>query len=153
LQEESAVSISTSSLPFAADQVIRPSLLSPTITATVDASDTQTKAVGVLARIQGNGSAYVGVLTQSGMAQILLLNGASGTFKVLASEFVGTNAGVLTFAVTGTGTSTTLLLTVNSSPPLILANSRQTTLDSAGGVGLFAWETNGIIDKFSVSGT
>jgi hypothetical protein len=55
--------------------------------------------------------------------------------------------------VTGTGIGTTLSLSTNSGPPLVLTNSPQTTLDSAGGVGLFAWGPNGIVDNFSVSGS
>jgi hypothetical protein len=145
--DNAAVSVGAS---FDTAQVTGQSFLAPTLQANVDASQA---TVGLFAREQSNGDAYVAVLTNSGMAQILLFHGASDTYSLLGFAAAGTNAGALTFTVTGTGTGTTLSLSVNGGPPLLVTNSAQTTLDSAGSVGLFAAGANGLIDNFSVSGS
>jgi hypothetical protein len=122
----------------------------------VDASDPQAVAVGVFARAQSNGNAYVAVLTHDGTAEILLYDAATNSFNMLASASAGANtAAPLVFSVTGTGTSTTLSLFLNnSSTPLVsVTGSTQTTLDGPGGVGIFAWGPNGLIDNFSVTGS
>jgi hypothetical protein len=143
-----------SSHAFAAEQVAGQSGGNVTVTADVNASDPQALAVGVFARAQSDGRAYVAALTNSGIAEILLFDGANATFTVLASANVGTNSAPLKFTVTGTGTATTLALFLNgnSKPAVTVSGSNQTTLDIAGGFGIFAWGANGIVDNFSVTG-
>jgi hypothetical protein len=139
-----AVSMGTS---FNAEQVAGLPLLNPTLKADVDASASQSLAVGLSARIQPNGNAYVAVLTHTGIAKILLFNGASNTCSVLASNPApgGVNAATLQFVVNGPSLS----LFVNGSPVVSVSDS---TLGGAGGVGLFAWGANGVVDNFSVNG-
>jgi hypothetical protein len=154
VQNDAAVSVvSSGSLPNAAAQVSGESLQNLTVQADVNAKDPQSIAVGVLARVQGNGDAYVAALTHDGTAEILLFREASATFSVLKSAPAGTNSATLTFTVTGTGPATTLSLYLNGNaiPFLSVTGSMQTTFDTAGGVGLCAWGANGVIDNFSVS--
>jgi hypothetical protein len=149
-----AVSVVSPAAPFAVEEVAGQSLLTPTVQADVNAGAPQALAVGVFARAQSDGDAYVAALTHNGTAEILLFHGASNSFSVLGFAPAGTNAATLLFSVTGTGTSTTLSLFLNggSAPLVSVSGSAQTTLDSVGGVGLFAWGDNGIIDNLSVSG-
>jgi predicted outer membrane repeat protein len=151
LQSDTAVSLSTS---FNAAQVTGQVLLNPTLQADVNASNPQVLAVGLLARIQSTYEAYAAVLTNTGTAEILLVDGVSKTFTVLGSALAGTKVATLTFTVTGTGTGTTLSLFLNGSSTALVTvtNSAQTTLDRAGGVGIFGWGPNGVIDNFSASG-
>jgi microcystin-dependent protein len=147
-----AVSIGTS---FDAAQDDGLSLLNPIVQGDVDASASQVTAVGLIARIQRNGNAYVAALTHDNMAEILLYHGASDTLPtILGSRPAGTNVATLKFTVTGTGPATTLSLFLNNSAmPLVqVTGSPQTTLDSAGGAGVFAWGANGTIDNFSLNG-
>ncbi len=51
--------------------------------ATVDASTVQ--AVGVAARIQANGDAYVAALTNAGIAEILFYQAARNTYTLLSA--------------------------------------------------------------------
>jgi hypothetical protein len=157
-QVQNGVAISVvpnASTKIAAAQVTGQSLQDPTVRAYVDASAPQSVAVGVFARAQSDSDAYVAALTHGGTAEILLFHPATNTCSVLASASAGTNAATLTFTVTGTGPSTTLALFLDkSSTPLVSASgSTQTILDSAGGVGLFAWGADGLIDNFLVSGS
>jgi microcystin-dependent protein len=146
-----AVSVGTS---FDAVQDDGLSLLNPIVQGDVDASASQVMAVGLIARIQRNGNAYVAALTHDKTAEILLFHGASNTFTILDSRPAATNVATLKFTVTGTGPATTLSLFLdNSATPLVqVTGSMQTTLDSAGGAGVFAWGANGTIDNFSLKG-
>lgn len=145
LQNNAAISMGTA--PFVCEQVAGVSLLNPTLQGDVNASNSQTLAVGLAARIQSNGNAYVAALTHDATAEILLFNGARNTFTVLASAPAGTNAATLQFVLNGPALS---LFMNRSGTPLLSVND--TTLVSAGGAGLFAWGPNGIIGNFSVSG-
>jgi hypothetical protein len=112
-------------------------------------------AVGVFARLQSDGDAYVAVLT-NGQAQIWLFTGANDTVTVLGTaSYTATPPTTLKFTVTGTGTGTTLSLTDGNGNPLLtpVTGSALTTLNSAGGVGIFAQGAGGTVDNFSVSGT
>jgi uncharacterized membrane protein len=139
-----AVSVDTS---FNAEQVSGLPLLNPTLTADVDASNSQSKAVGLIARIQGNDDAYVGVLTHTGVAEIWLFHGTTNMYTPLDSEAVPGNPNVATlqFVVNGP----VLKLFVNGA---LAAHASDPTLTGSGGVGLFAWGTNGVVDNFSLNG-
>jgi hypothetical protein len=152
LPNDAALSTGTS---IATAQVPGLTLLNPIVQADVDASNSQAQVVGLMARIQSNGDAYVAALTPDGIAEILLYDGVSNTLSApLAFKSVGTKTATLTFTVTGTGTGTTLSLFLNgsSTASVTVTGSAQTTLDSAGGVGILAGGPNGIIDNFAVSG-
>jgi hypothetical protein len=124
-------------------------LQNPTLQADVNAGDSQTLAVGVMARVQSDGNAYVAVLTNSGNAEIWLYHGATQTVTVLASAAAGGTSGTLQFVVN----VSSLTLTFTGSGPPVVVNATETTLTAPGGVGIFAWGPNGIIDNFSVSGS
>jgi hypothetical protein len=148
-----AVGQGTSSSSIAAEQVVGPSLLNPTVQA--DVTRGSASAVGVFARAQSNGDAYVAVLI-SGKAQIWLYHGSTGAISVLGSAtYTPTPPTTIKFTVTGSGTSTTLTLTDGAGTPLLTAvtGSPLTTLNSAGGVGIFAQGVGGTVDNFSVSGS
>jgi hypothetical protein len=148
-----AVGQGTSASVIAAEQVVGPSLLNPTVQA--DVTRGSASAVGLFARAQSNGDAYVAVLI-SGKAQIWLYHGATGAISVLGSaSYTATPPTTIKFTVTGSGASTTLALTDGAGTPLLTAvtGSALTTLNSAGGVGIFAQGVGGTVDNFSVSGS
>jgi len=72
----------------------------------------------------------------------------------LASTNAGTNAGTLSFTITG-GATPTLSLYLNGifTPLLSVTPSGSNIIASTGAVGLFAWGPGGTIDNFSVSGS
>jgi CSLREA domain-containing protein len=143
LQNNAAVSWGTS---FSAEQVTGLSSVNPTLTADVNAGNAQTIAAGLLARLQSNGDCYAAILTNTGVAEIVLLHAATNSLTILGSASAGTNTAMLQFLVN----SSTLSLYLNgSTSPLVSVTD--TTLATAGGVGIFAWGPNGIIDNFSVS--
>jgi hypothetical protein len=148
-----AVGQGTSSSSVAAEQVAGQSLLNPTVQADVTLGTAT--AVGLFARSQSNGDAYVAVLI-SGKAQIWLYHGATGAISVLGSaNYTATPPTTIKFTVAGSGASTTLSLTDGAGNPLLPAvtGSPLTTLNSAGGVGIFAQGVGGTVDNFSVSGS
>ena len=100
------------------------------------------------------GDAYVAVLI-SGKAQIWLFHGGTGAITVLGTAtYTATPPTTITFTVTGSGTSTTLSLTDGTGHlSLTVTGSTLTTLNSTGGVGIFAQGAGGTVDNFSVSGT
>jgi hypothetical protein len=144
---------SSSSVPVTADQVVGVSLLKPTLQADVTA--TNAPAVGLFARAQSNGDAYVADLTGSGTVEIRLFHAANYSYTVLASAPTpgGIKSGTLKFTVTGTGTATTLTLFLNGTALITFTNSALTTLNSAGAAGIIAWGANGTVDNFSVTGS
>src|SRR5262249_32489106 len=106
------------------------------------------QAAGLMARVQPDGSAYVAVLTSSGQAQIWLLNAITGTRKVLTPPSKGSiTSGTLQFVVNGS--SLALYLLGNPAP---LVTVFDTTLTTAGGVGIFAWGAGGVVNNFVVGG-
>jgi hypothetical protein len=142
LLSNAAVSVGPS---YDGEQVTGVSLHDATLQADVNAGNSQTLAVGLLARIQSNGDAYGAILTNSGLAEIILSHGATNSFTVLGMVTVGTNVANLQFSVSG---STLSLSCAGASISL-----NDNILTAPGGVGLFAWGPNGIIDNFSVSGS
>jgi hypothetical protein len=145
LQNDSAVS--SAATPFTVSQVTGLSLLDPTLQADVNASNSP--AVGLVARIQANGDAYVAALTNAGVAEILLYQAARNTYTVLQEASVpgGATSATLQFVVSGSTLS--LFINGSSTPLLSVTNTAQST---AGGVGLFAQGAAGIIEDFSVTG-
>jgi hypothetical protein len=131
---------------YTVTQVTGQSLLNPTVVATVNASAGQ--AVGVAARIQANGDAYVAALTNDGVAEILLYHAAAQTYTVLQSASAGGTSQTLLFVLNG---STLSLFIGSNSTPLITVTDN--TLTSAGGVGLFAQGSDGIVTEFGVLGS
>jgi hypothetical protein len=147
-QLQSNAAVSSASAPFTVAEVTGLQATNATLQAHVDASNPQTLAVGLAARIQNNNDAYVAALTHDGTAEILLFHGATNTFTVLASASAGTNTATLQFTLSGS----TLSLSINGNPtPLVTAND--TTLMTAGGAGIFAWGPDGMITDFSISGS
>jgi hypothetical protein len=148
---ENSKAISTG-VGFDAEEVKSQTLLNPTLVGDVDAS--QALAAGLIARIQTNNDAYVAVLTNSGLAQIWLLNAATNSYTVLASTNAGTNSGTLTFSITGDATPTlSLYLNGSLTPLLTVMPTGSDIIAAAGGAGIFALGPNGTIDNFSVSGS
>jgi hypothetical protein len=144
LQSNKAVSLGSAA--FDAEQVTGGiSLLNPSLQADVNASNAA--AVGLVARLQSNGDAYVGVLTNGGQAQIWFFHAATNSFTVLNSANAGTNAANLQFTVSGSSLS----LYVNGTLKVSVASD--TSLPSPGGVGIFAWGPGGSIGNFWVNGT
>jgi hypothetical protein len=143
VQSNSAVSLSSSS--FDAEQVTGLSVQNPTLVAQVNASNPAAQAVGLMARLQSNGDGYAAVLTTAGQAEIILFHEDSHTYTVLASASAGSNIATMTFSVSGNTLSLicgTANISVNDS-----------TLSSAGAVGVFTFGANGVIDNFSVCGS
>jgi len=123
-----------------------------TLQADVDASNSSVLAVGLLARAQANGSAYVAVLTHTGKAEIWLVSGVTNSVTVLGSASTpgGVTAGTLKFIVNSTANLTPVLtLYLNGAQLVTVQNG---TLPSAGGAGFFGWGPNGLVDNFTVSG-
>jgi hypothetical protein len=143
-----AVSLSSPSSPVAAAQVVGMSSLNATLQANIDATNDQ--AVGLFARAQSNGQAYVARLTHSGTAEILLYNGATNTFRVLGSAATPGGATAATLQFRLNGSSLSLFLNGSSTA---LVSATDSTLTTAGGVGLVAWGANGSVDNFSVGGS
>jgi hypothetical protein len=142
-----AVSLSSPSSPVAAAQVVGMSSLNATLQANIDATNDQ--AVGLFARAQSNGQAYVARLTHSGTAEILLYNGTTNTFRVLGSAATPGGATAATLQFRLNGSSLSLFLNGSSTALVSVTDS---TLTTAGGVGLVAWGANGSVDNFSVGG-
>jgi hypothetical protein len=144
VQNNTAVSQGTGGL--AADQVAGFAVQDITLQADVDTSNSSTVAVGLFARLQSNGAAYAAVLTQAGKAEIWLINTLANTYTVLDTMPApgGVTAANLKFVLSG---STLSLYVNNGGTPLVTAND---PAPLAGGVGLFAWGPNGIIDNFSL---
>jgi len=133
--------------PATVSEVTGQSLLNPTVEAAVNVGAAQ--AVGVAARVQANGDAYVAALTSNGTAEILLYSAAHNTYTVLgATGPGGPTAALLQFVVSGSALS----LYVNSiqvvSVPIPIP-----AISTAGGVGLFALGADGIVSDFSVTGS
>jgi hypothetical protein len=144
LQGNAAVSASG----LAADEVKGLSLSNPTVQAFVDATNAA-QFVGVLARVQANGDAYVAALTPSGVAEILLFHASTNTYSpVGTSKNVGVAAATLQLVVNGSNLS----LYVNGSNTAAATFSDPSPL-AAGGVGIISYGANGIIDNFSVNGS
>jgi uncharacterized repeat protein (TIGR01451 family) len=143
-QVQNTGAVSLGSFLFAAEQVTGASYLNPSLQADVNASNAA--AVGLLARLQSDGDAYVGVLTNGGQAQIWLFHAATNSFTVLGSANAGTNAANLQFTISGS----TLSLYVNGTLKVSVASD--TSLPSPGGVGIFTLGSNGIVDNFAVAG-
>jgi hypothetical protein len=161
LSGNEAVSAATS-WQVAADQAVGVSPLNPTVQA--DVTPANGSGIGFFARAQSNGDAYVAMLTRDGTgaetAEILLFHGSSGTFSGLDSASVAAppTTTTLRFTVTGTGSGTTLTLldAGNASSPTTLVSltgSALTTLDSAGGVGIFGQGVNSTLDNFALVGS
>jgi hypothetical protein len=121
------------------------SLTNALVSANVDASDSQTQAVGLFARSQSNGDMYVGVLTHDGTAQIWLFHGNTNSYTVLKSVDVGTNTGYFQFEVVNS-TSLSLFLNSNFIPVATVTDS---SITSAGGVGAITVGDNGRFDNFT----
>jgi hypothetical protein len=151
-QSDEAVSLASPKLDI--NQIAGISLQNATLQAHVDASNAQALAVGMMARLQSNGDGYAAILTNSGLAEIVLFHEASNSFTVLHSQNVGTNIGTMQLVVTG-GATPTLALYFNDlvTPLFSIKPSGSNILASAGGVGIFALGPNGTIDNFSVSGS
>jgi hypothetical protein len=148
LNNNAAGSPGSSSSSFAADQVAGVSAQNVTLQADLNASNalSQAGAVGLFARLQSNGDAYVARITHSGTAEILLYHGASNSFKVLGSAAApGNNLVGVQFRVNGSS----LALFLNGSSTALVSVT-DSTLTSAGGVGICAWGANGSVDNFSV---
>ena len=141
LQSNQAVSVGTG---FDAEQVVGQSLLNPTLQADLNAS---ANLVGLMARIQTNGDAYVGLITNDGTPEIGIYNGLTKTLTVLASGTPGSNSltGVK-FIVNGS------TLTMQNSSGNTLVTTTDKTLSAPGGAGIFAEGAGGLLDNFSVSG-
>jgi uncharacterized membrane protein len=123
--------------------------VNPTIQAQVDVSHTPAIAVGVAARLQPSGLAYVAALTSDGQAEILLFNAVRRSYTVLASAPVpgSPKATTLQFVVQ----DATLFLFVNgATKPLLTVMN--TEIRDSGAVGLFALGGNGFISDFGVQG-
>jgi parallel beta-helix repeat protein len=135
--------------PFAAEEVTgQPPFANPTVQADVNVGTAF--AVGVMARLQSNGDAYVAWLTSTGQAQIALFNAATDTFTILQSANAGITSGTLQFVVNG---STLSLYQIVSGGPTLLVTVSNSALAAPGGVGMFAWGAGGIVDNFMVVGT
>jgi hypothetical protein len=152
VSSQRAVSFTAPAAPFAAEQVAGQSFLNPTVQADVTLGSAS--AIGLFARAQIDGDAYVAVLI-SGKAQIWLFHGGTGAITVLGTAtYTATPPTTITFTVTGSGTSTTLSLTDGTGNlSLTVTGSTLTTLNNTGGVGIFAQGAGGTVDNFSVSGT
>jgi hypothetical protein len=138
-----------SSSSFAADQVAGVSAQNVTLQADLNASAAMSQAVGLFARLQSNGDAYVARITHSGTAQILLFHGASNSFTVLGSAAVPGNANLATLQFRLNGTSLSLFLNGSSTALVSVVDSTLTS----GGVGICAWGANGTVGNFSVGGS
>jgi hypothetical protein len=151
LQNNRAVSSGDSA--FAAEVVTGLSELNPTIKADVNAGSGSTRAVGLVARMQDNGAAYVAVLTRQGDAELWLVHPGGHSFQVLESTATPANAtsGTLQFSVSG-GATPTLTLSFNGTTLLSYSPTGGDILESAGGVGIFAWGAGGTLGNFSVTG-
>src|SRR5262249_10486829 len=137
-----------SSTGLAADEVKGLSLSNPTVQAFVDATNAA-QFVGVLARVQPNGDAYVAALTPSGYAEFLLFHASTNTYSPLGTaQYVGLTAATLQFVVNGPNLS----LYLNGSNTAAVTFSDPTPL-AAGGVGIISYGASGIIDNFSVNGS
>jgi hypothetical protein len=141
-----------------AEQFTGLSLLNPILQA--DVTPANGSAIGFFLRAQANGDAYVGMLSKNGAgtetAEILLFHGATGAFTLLSSAPMTSAATTtLRFTVTGTGTGTILSLfdVGNSATLLTLTGSSQTTLNSAGAVGIFAQGAGSTVDNFLAGGS
>jgi streptogramin lyase len=108
------------------------------------------QAAGIMARVQGDGSAYVAVLTSTGQAQIWLYNGSTAKYTVLASAPTpgGITSGSLQFVLNGPS----LALYLNGSGTALVSTT-DSTLTAAGGVGIFAFGPGGTVDNFVVGGS
>jgi hypothetical protein len=135
----------------AADQFVGASLLNPTVQADVTVSSSQ--GVGLFARAQSNGDAYVArlIAANGGTAQILLYHGATNTWTVLpgSKTNVGTS-GTLAFTITG-GATPTLTLSVGGVQEVQVTGN--TAITTAGGLGIIAWGPGGTFDNFLASGS
>jgi autotransporter-associated beta strand protein len=139
-----AVSVGPS---FDAEKLVSPSLSSVSVQADVNAAGSGTLMVGLMARLQSNGDAYVAVLTRTGTAEILFYDGPTQTFTVLASKTGAGTSANLTFQVIGSSLS--LYLNSSATPFLTVTDS---TLTSAGGIGIFAQGVGGTVVNFSDNG-
>jgi hypothetical protein len=142
------MAVSPATPPVTISQVaVVPAVQNPIVQAAVNVGSAQ--AVGVVARLQNNGDAYVAALTSQGVAEILLYHAASNTFTVLGSKPVpgGLTSATLLFTVNGS----TLSLFINGSSSALITVT-DTTLVSAGGVGLFAQGGGGIVTSFLAAG-
>src|SRR5262249_23035774 len=126
----------------------------PTLEADVDATNSQTVAVGVATRIQSNGDAYVAVLTHAKTAEIWLINTVKETSSVLASAPApgGITAGTLRFDVAD-GATPQLTLSLNGTQLLQITPNGGDVLPSAGGIGIFASGPFAIIDNLGFTGS
>jgi hypothetical protein len=164
LNSGSATPLQAAASPFTAEQFIGLSLSNPILEADVSPAigSANISAIGFFARSQSNGDAYVAMLSidstgTTETAEFGLFHGASSTFTVLKSAPMTVAATTtLRFTVTGTDTGTTLSLVDvgNGGVSLLsLSGSPLTTLNSAGGVGIFAQGANGTINNFLVGGS
>jgi RHS repeat-associated protein len=140
VQGGKAVSVGTS---FNVEQVTGFSWQNPTLQADVNVSNAQALAAGLMARLQPNGDCYAALLTHDGMAEIVLFQAATNSFTILGSASAGTNVANMQFTVSGNTLS------------LVCGTASFSVMDStlsSGGVGMFTWGPNGVIQNFSVSG-
>src|SRR5262249_51547735 len=127
------------------EQVVGLSPLDPTLQADVTVGGAT--AVGLMARIQGNGNAYVAVLTSTNQVEIGFFNAASNLITPLETGLVASGAVA--------GSSPTLQLVVSGTSMLLLVNGvvkvgilGDSSITLAGGVGIFAQGANGGVDNF-----
>jgi streptogramin lyase len=140
--------VSTGPDTFSAEQVVGQTFLNPTVQADVNVGTAL--AVGVMARVQSNGDAYVAWLTDTGQAQIALFSAETNTFTVLASANAGITAGTLQFVVNGSNLS---LYQIVGGSPTLLVSVVNMALSAPGAVGIFAWGPGGTVDNFVVVGS
>jgi uncharacterized repeat protein (TIGR03803 family) len=133
------------------EQLAGVSKLNPTLQADVSLGGAQNLAVGLMARVQSNGDAYVAVLTSAGYAEIWLFREANNTYTPLATSLspVVDTSGTLQFVVNGPS----LTLTFTGSGPPVVVTANDPTLNGPGGVGIFAQGPGGSIGNFSVNDT
>jgi hypothetical protein len=89
----------------------------------------------------------VALLTKTGTAEICYFDALKNSLTVLAAASAGTSSATLKFVVNGSS----LALYLNGSSTALVSIT-DTTLSSAGGVGIFAQGAGGILDNFSVTG-
>jgi hypothetical protein len=125
-----------------------PAVLNPSAQADVNVGGSQ--ATGIMARVQGDGSAYVAVLTATGQAQIWLYNGNTSKYTVLASAPTpgGITSGTLQFVLNGSSLS----LYLNGSSTALVSTT-DSTLTAAGSIGIFSFGPGGTVNNFVVGGS
>src|SRR5262249_17894393 len=115
------------------EQVAALSMQDPTLQADVSLGGSQ--AVGLMARVQSNGDAYVAALTTAGNLEIWLFTEANNSYTRLgpSKSAGGAASGTLQFVVNGPSLTATF---IGSGPPVVVP-ATDPTLTTSGGVGIF----------------